>query len=520
MRRSRKRRPIRDSSHAYAHGNGHVCSASCLDNGQAPELQRQFWPCSRVDSAINSSVRIELETSIRFADCFFEPNSTCSQARYHRLFDEASMTIRLTDDEKAMLDGERGKARQKAMELLVRYGNALGCERFVDTTNVAGVPGSTTPFLAAYYKDYPGGENKIFSYFDLDSEELVGVPDVVTHSCHLQAGYDPENWELLGASPEAAQLSSTSERYARDRGIQILKTCTPYLAGNVPKQGEHCAWMESSAVVYCNSVLGARTNTEGRESTSAAMLTGKIPDFGFHRDHNRLGTHHVAVRIPIETVMDWGMLGYFTGDVVQEYIPVLTGLSSDPDLVRFKHFGAAAASSGGVEMYHLVGVTPEAPTYEAAFGSNTPRESIEFGAQERRQVYENLNSTGQDTNVDYVMLGCPHASLEQIRDAGQLLAGKRISENCRLWIFTSRAVRKLADEAGYTRLIKDAGGHVLTDTCSAIGRALPPGTKVVALDSAKQVHYLPAIMGIEAWFGTTEDCIKAALTSRWTGDLE
>jgi predicted aconitase len=418
-----------------------------------------------------------------------------------------------------MLDGRTGKGRQKAMELLVRYAEALGCERFVNTTNVAGVPGSTTPFLANYFKDRPGGADKIFSYFDLDSDELVEVPNVTTHSCHLQSGYDPENWELLGASREAADLSSSSEAYAVDRGIKILKTCTPYLAGNVPSRGEHCAWMESSAVIYCNSVLGARTNTEGRESTSAAMLTGKIPDWGFHRDEYRLGSHRIDVDVDVESLLDWGMLGYFVGDAVLEHIPVLTGIAHAPDLVCYKHFGAAAASSGGVEMYHIVGVTPEAKTYEMAFGSNAPQETIKYGAAERRRVYENLNCNGKDTNVDYVMLGCPHAALEQIQEACRLLDGRKISANCRLWIFTSRAVRLHADVAGYTKIIRDAGGHVLTDTCSAIGQALPPGTKVAALDSAKQVHYLPAMMGIEAWFGTTEDCINAALTSRWTGEL-
>jgi len=176
--------------------------------------------------------------------------------------------MRLTDAEKALLDGRDGKARQKAMELLVRYGEALGAERFVDTTNVAGVPGQASVFLTNYYKEAGGGYDAIFSHFDLDSDELVDVPQVVTHSCHLQGGVDPDNWQLLGASAEAARVSRESEAYAVERGIKILKTCTPYLVGNVPRMGEHCAWMESSAVVYCNSVLGARTNTEGRESTS------------------------------------------------------------------------------------------------------------------------------------------------------------------------------------------------------------------------------------------------------------
>jgi predicted aconitase len=431
--------------------------------------------------------------------------------------------MKLTDSEQAMLDGRSGKAKQKAMELLVRYGEALGAERFVDTTNVAGVPGQSNLFLEKHYKsalESAGGRrDAIFSLFDLDSDEIVEVPEVATHSCLLQGGYDPENWQLLGASAEAAQIGRTGEAFAVKRGVEVLKTCTPYLVGNVPKMGEHCAWMESSAVVYCNSVLGARTNTEGRESTSAAMLTGKIPDFGFHREEHRRGTHSIRVDRPIESIMDWGMLGYFVGDAVQEHIPVLEGALRRPDVIRHKHFGAAAASSGGVEMYHIVGLTPEAPTSRAAFGGNTAIEELRYGPDERRRTYETLNANARDPNVDYVMLGCPHAALEQIEEACRLLAGRRISENCRLWIFTSRAVKQLSDRAGHTKTILDAGGHVLTDTCSAIGQALPPGTKVAALDSAKQVHYLPAIMGIQAWFGSTADCIDAALTGRWSGDL-
>jgi hypothetical protein len=426
--------------------------------------------------------------------------------------------MKLTDHEKAMLDGREGQARQKAMELLVRYGEALGAERFVDTSNVAGVPGSANPFLQNYYKDAGTSQrDAIFSYFDLDSDELVDVPQALVHTCHLQGGADPDNWETLGMKPEIFRGHQERESFAAAKGVQILKTCTPYLAGNVPVKGEHCAWMESSAVVYCNSVIGARTNTEGRESTSAAMLTGKIPDFGLHQDDKRLGTHRVDVELPTESVMDWGMLGYFVGDVVQEHIPVLAGTYGQPDLIRHKHFGAAASSSGGVEMYHIVGVTPEAATVEMAFGRNRPAGTFTYGKAEQRQVYDKLNSNATDPNVDYVMLGCPHYSLQQIHDACRLLEGKKVSSNCRLWIFTSRAVRAEADVAGYTKIVADAGGLLMTDTCSAFAQAIPSGTKVAALDSAKQTHYLPAILGIQAWFGSTKDCIDSAIAGRWSG---
>ena len=424
--------------------------------------------------------------------------------------------LRLTDSEQSMLDGQSGRATQKAMELLVRYAEALGAERFVDTNNVCGVPGSANPFLQNYYKDKGTSEHDaIFSFFDLDSDELVEAPQALVSTCCLQGGADPDNWETLGTKPHVFNIYKDREQFAADRGVRILKTCTPYVVGNTPAMSEHCAWMESSAVVYCNSVLGARTNTEGRESTSAAMLTGKIPDWGFHRTECRYGSHRIDVEIPIESVMDWGMLGYFVGDVVQERIPVLTGRYGRPDLVRHKHFGAAAASSGGIELYHIVGVTPEAPTLEAAFGARTPIETFKYGMAERKQTYEAINSSARDPNVDYVMLGCPHAALEQIEEASRLLDGRRISANTALWIFTSRAVKEQAVTRGLIDVITRAGGVVMTDTCSAFAQAIPPGTKVAAVDSAKQAHYLPAIMNIQAWFGSTEDCINAAMTGKW-----
>ena len=426
--------------------------------------------------------------------------------------------MKLTQNEQAMLDGREGKARQKAMDLLVRYAEALGAERFVDTTNVAGVPAYYSPVLLDYYNaTADDAYDVIYSRFDLDSDEVVEIPRMMVSSCALQGGVDAEGWKTLGKNYEALRMSERSEAASAARGVRILKTCTPYLAGNVPQRGEHCAWMESSAVVYCNSVLGARTNTEGRESTSAAMLTGKIPDWGFHRAENRFASHHVQVEVDVTSVMDWGMLGYFIGAAVQDRIPVVTGRISRPDLIRHKHFGAAAASSGGVEMYHLEGITPEAPTLEAALGKRSPQSVLTYGKAERSRTYAELNSKASDPKVDFVMLGCPHAALEQLREIASLLEGRRISSHCNLWVFTSRAIKAESDVLGYTGAIRDAGGALLTDTCSSIAQAVPPGTKVVALDSAKQAHYLPAIMGIQAWFGSTADCIDAAVTGRWKG---
>ncbi len=430
--------------------------------------------------------------------------------------------MRLTDEEQAMFDGRDGLAVQRAMDLLMRYGRALGAERLVETNNVTASISATTPFMRDFAKQ-KGGMDAVFSEFSLDSADVVEIPKVKVFTSHVQLGFDPAQAARMGVPEEAVHFYRKGEAYTAGLGVQAMNTCTPYQVGNVPTRGEHCAWMESSAVIYCNSVLGARTNTEGRESVGAAMLTGRIPYWGYHIDENRLGTHRVELGIEVETTADWGMLGYWIGELVQERVPVVTGVEGrfgkTPNLARLKHFGAAASSSGGVEMYHLVGITPEAMTVEQAFGSRHPIETLHYGAEERLATWKKLNANASDTSVDYVMLGCPHYTIEQIWEAARLLEGRKVHENCELWLFTPRAIKTIADQNGYTKIIEDAGGHILSDSCSAMSRATPHGTKVVALDSAKQAHYLPAILGLQAWFGTTADCIDAACTGRWNGRL-
>lgn len=424
--------------------------------------------------------------------------------------------MRLNDDERAMRDGRDGPAVARAMDLLVRYGEALGAERLVDVNNVAGTLGAATPFM----RDWAlanGGMDAVFSEFNLDSPEAVEIPKFKVYTSHLQQGLEPTRPKEFGVSEEIIRIYRTGEEYAAARGMQMANTCTPYLVGNVPVKGEHLAWMESSAVIYANGVLGARTNTEGRESAGAAALTGKIPYWGLHCDDNRFGTHRISLDVDVATTADWGVLGYWAGEIVQERIPVIDGLRGAPNLQRLKHFGAAAASSGGVEMFHLVGITPEAASLEQAFGPREPVEVLRFGAAERRATWDKLNATGRDRKVDYVMLGCPHYSIEQIWEVCRLLEGRRVHADTALWIFTPRAIRALADRNGYTKIIEDAGGELMSDTCSAMSRGIPAGTRVAAFDSAKQVHYLPAIMGIEGWFGTTAQCIDAAVSGRFDG---
>ena len=421
--------------------------------------------------------------------------------------------MQLTDDEKAMLDGARGPAVARAMDLLWRYGTALGAERLVETRNVAGAFNASTPSVLGLAEQ---GFDKVYSELNLDSPETVEIPAMAVPTCQLITGIDNDNWQLQGVDEKLARMQRDSEAFLGKRGINLMCTCTPYQVGNVPVMGEHCAWMESSAVIYCNSVLGARTNVEGKESTGAAGLTGRIPYWGYHLPENRFARHLVHVDVEAEDMADWGVLGYFLGYEVEEEIPALTGRLHAPSLVKLKHFGAAAASSGGVEMYHIPGVTPEAPDLAAAFGPQRAEREIRYGAAERDATWARLQNA-TDRKVDFVMLGCPHNAIEQMALIASLLEGRRIHPDVALWVHTPRAIRQVADRSGYSQVIADAGGVVMSDTCPSISRRLPPGVRVIATDSAKQAHYLPAIAKVQGWFGSVQDCIDAALTGQWRG---
>ncbi|MDY0829962.1 aconitase X catalytic domain-containing protein [Microbacterium sp. BG28] len=425
--------------------------------------------------------------------------------------------MHLTDEEKRMRDGVEGDAVAVAMDLLIRYGDALQAERLVATRNVAGTMTQPSPAKAKLVAE--GGWAKAFAVMNLDSDRELEIPSMRVPTCQLQHGFGADAQGLTRYPVDSIRLQEDAESYFTDRGVRVLGTCTPYQVGNLPVLGEHCAWMESSAVVYANSVLGARTNCEGAASTGAASLTGRIPYWGNHLPANRLATHLVRAETPVEGFREWGLLGYFVGELVQEARPAVVGSlapASDADL---KHFGAATATSGGVELYHLPGVTPEAPTLEAAFGRAGIPEAVTYGQRERRATYETLNAQGESTEVDFVLLGCPHASLAQVEEIAGLLEGRRLADGAQLWVMLPRALAAEALRRGWTRTITRAGGRVLTESCPAMSRAAPPGTRVMATDSAKQAHYLPAILGIEAWFGTTRECVDAAVTGRWRGEL-
>lgn len=427
--------------------------------------------------------------------------------------------MKLTDLEKAMLDGAHGKGVQKAMELNLRYAEALGAEEFVEVASAGGylIDRNITPRCVPGSPELDIPFQEMLSTHYLDSDEVVEIPHVCVPSFHVETCIDERYYAEQGYAEAHRDRYRNNLKFLADIGVQLLCTCTPYLAGRVPVLGQHVCWMESSAVVYINSIYGARTNCEGNQSAFAAMLTGRTPNWGYHLDENRLGTHLIRVETDVNDMKEWGLLGYFAGKLVADKVPVIDGIRSVPELDMLKNFGAAAASSGGVELYHIPGLTAEMHTVEQAFGGRKPAAEVVYGKAERDAAYEQLNCTVRSQDVDFVMVGCPHCSIDQLRELAILLDGKRVSDHVNMWVFASESVRHAAERCGYTQIIERAGAKVMIDTCPALGQFVPKGTTSMVTNSAKQAHYLPNFKGIGAWYGDIHDCVNAAVSGKWRG---
>lgn len=418
--------------------------------------------------------------------------------------------IYLTDYEKELLNGKHGEDKQKAMEFIVEYAIALGARRLIEISSVTGGLGSSKSIMEDLKKENYDME-KIFCEYKLNSSEKVAVNKVVVPTTTLINLLDPKRTKELEISDEILKYCDINEEYAKKIGMQCLYTCAPYLSGFVPMYGEHLAWMESSAVIMANSVFGARTNTESLESSGAASLVGRIPYWGLHIKENRYATYHIDVQVDVFSEFDYGLLGYFIGKEVQEKIPVITGIKKRPNFDVLKHFGAAMAASGGVELYHIVGVTPEAETFESAVGNKKIEKKIVVTERELKNIYEEINSISSAKNINTVIIGCPHASLNQIKEITEKIENKKINSEKEMWILTSYAIKSLCDRQGYTKKIEEFGGKLLTDICPAIAGLLPKNSKDIITNSIKQAHYLINLMNCNCKYTSLDECILEAI---------
>jgi predicted aconitase len=391
----------------------------------------------------------------------------------------------LTSDEEKILSGEHGPVLERSLRLLVRLGEIFGADKMipVGSVQVAGV---------SYKSIGDPGLEFLEDYANLDAK--VQVMTFLN-----PAGMDLENWPTLGFPKEFAQKQLRIIDAFRRMGIIISATCTPYLAGTLPRFREHIAWSESSAVSFANSVLGARTNREGGPSALAAALCGRTPNYGLHLDENRKPDIVIQLdeNIKLHSISDFGALGYFVGKQVKNKIPYFTGIT-EANVNHLKALGAAMAASGAVALYYIKDLTPEAN--EKTING---LETISIDKCVIEETYAKLTTTEEP---DIVILGCPHASLSEIEEIARTVAGKVLKKP--LWVCTSRAVKHTADEMGFSKIIEAAGGKLVADTCMVVAPIEEMGFKNTGVNSGKAANYLPGFCKQNVVFNDIEKLIS------------
>ena len=392
----------------------------------------------------------------------------------------------LTKHEEKILNGDKGEVMERMFRLLVRLGEIYNADKMipVGSVQVAGVS----------YKSIgdPGTEFL---------EDLASKNARVKVLTYLNpAGMDLENWEKLGFPKDFAKNQLRIMNAFKKMGIVITSTCTPYLAGNLPRFREHIAWSESSAVSFSNSVIGARTNREGGPSALAAAICGVTPNYGLHLWENRQPTIKIKIDTDLTYNSDFGALGYYVGKKVKNKIPYFTGIK-DANTDQLKALGAAMAASGAVALYHIEGLTPEADLVD-----KKNLETISVGKKEIKETYEKLNTGKQP---DIVIFGCPHASLREISTLADRLKGKHLKRP--VWICTSRMVKEAAERMGYNEIIAKAGGSIVADTCMVVSPIEEMGYKTTGVNSGKAANYLPGFCKQEVCFADIDTLVEGQL---------
>ena len=415
----------------------------------------------------------------------------------------------LNDEEKAILDGKKGEGLQKSLDNLVQLGDAFGAEKLVDIT-YCHYPAE----MAIYRGDIDALED--FTKYNVK----VKVPTTTSTIC-----YDLDDINLTGVPKELAEDQYRVYPLHTKMGIIPTYTCTPYLLGYIPAPGSIITSVESSAIIWFNSVLGAKTNRGGL-FTKFSAITGKTPYMGYLLDSNRKGTHYFKIELKeeqLQTEMDWSLLGFHIGKIVGSEVPVLDLPQEIKNKIRQEWLialGAALATSGSVTLFHIIGVTPEAPDKKTVFQNTKPKIEVSMNEKDIKNAL-NDNNNAKNEDVDFVLLGCPHYNYSQLEKVALMLEGKKIKDGLRFWICTMRGIKLQAKWSGILDIIEKSGAKVVCDTCPVESHMRMstcrqynleiPNVKRMATDSTKQARYVKDLIGCEVLMADTKKCIELSL---------
>lgn len=412
--------------------------------------------------------------------------------------------MKLTDYEQAMLAGEFGEPRRIAISQQIQVGRFFDAEDFVEIDQ-AHIMGDTESLGKAGVEFL----ERMLAY--PEAERRVRVPTITD-----PRGIDQCRYRQLKQNSEWAELELRASDAMRQMGILMTDTCINYQTIQAPVFGQHLAFGDTGVVIYSNSVCGARSNFEGGPSALSAALTGRTPRYGYHLDRCRRGTHLFEVDFEPENLTEWGALGALVGRAAGSYwtVPVVNSMHAQPDSDALKHFGAAMASYGSVPMFHIVGVTPEAPDVASAFDGKPPK-ARRVTRQDLEGFYGSFHR--HDSKVDVVVFAAPQLSLIEMQQVADLLRGRRVHKDTALLVATSPENKSASDRMGLTQAIEEAGGMVLSGVCfyqmyaRELGEA--NGWKRLLSNSAKLVNIISGY-GYDPALASMEVCIEAAVKGR------
>lgn len=402
------------------------------------------------------------------------------------------MSFKLTDYEKEMLNGKHGEAKQLAMKILLEVGESLGAEEMVEVVSVQAMAHFGSLHIAG--RDW------------LEKLACMGG------ECAVPTTQDPasipfKHWEEMGYDEEYAKNQYRLRDAIIELGEYPAWSCTPYQQGyNIPRIGQNVAWAESSAVIYGNSVLGAKTDRTPAGLSICAAITGRMPKFGLYIDENRKAEVKVKIDAGELSDLDYNTIGIIMGKTVGNYIPAIYGIPNKVTNDNLKYMGASAAASGSVALFHAYGITPEA-FYEDPFKNIEPIEEILITRKDIEKAEKEL-CTDNPGEVDLVVTGCPHCSAEEIVKISKLMKGKKVQDNKDFWIFTTLEIENLMDRMGIGKQLKDAGIRIMAQTCLVIS-PLVGDYKTLMTNSGKKASYLPSEHDVELIYGSIEDCVNA-----------
>jgi predicted aconitase len=404
----------------------------------------------------------------------------------------------LTDEEKAILDGAQGEAPKLAMEILKKIGEINEAKRLIPVSSVHLV-------LHAYKSAFDAGVEA--------AEKIAAMGGKFTIPVTIDPyGMDAEDWKGAKTPEHYAAQQIRLENAVMKMGVVPVWTCTPYYGFNAPRFGDDIAWSESSAVAYANTAIGARTNRQTAIVDIFCGILGKTPETGLHLQENRHG--QVLINLTVDRALrswEYPALGYLLGKKLGSRIGVVQGMKGHPKHEDLKSLCAAAAASGSVTLLHIVGVTPEARTLAEAFGPNVPTEEFDVSASDLKKTKDDM-CTNKDERVDFVALGCPHYSINEIVRVHELLKGRKIHPDTAFWIYANSYAISLAEKMGLRRSLEESGVVIRAETCMIISPVSEWGFKTLMTDSGKCSYYGPAECGTDIIFADVEECVEAAVS--------